>query len=273
MSTLQAGFSRSQQVRLCRSRAFTLVELLVVISIIALLIAILLPALRAARRTAVQIQCASTIRQLGLTTHLYANDYDDRLPWWSRNTGNNTRPGNLFTQEGDLGQNEDTPLYKLFIGGYATEPELFFCPDTRLLDNNTIQGYFNRISNGQRTFCGYSYNARTAEPGGLFSDKVKGQIDIAAVEGIFVLACTFHPTANPIRNARVVHPAPGLDNFPSGVNVQLADGSAHWFANRGANDYAGLSPVSGAPSTGSNSKHNTTNLARLWRRTYEDIGQ
>jgi len=59
---------------------FTLIELLVVISIIALLIAILLPALGAARKSARQIQCASTQRQIGIACMSYAADNNDDLP-------------------------------------------------------------------------------------------------------------------------------------------------------------------------------------------------
>ena len=58
-------------------RGFTIVELLVVISITSLLMAILLPALASARLSAQAVVCASNIRQLAIANTAYAADYDN----------------------------------------------------------------------------------------------------------------------------------------------------------------------------------------------------
>lgn len=63
-----------------RRSGFTLVELLVVISIIAILIALLLPALAAARATALNILCESNLKQTWLSYDYYANDNQGFIP-------------------------------------------------------------------------------------------------------------------------------------------------------------------------------------------------
>lgn len=61
-------------------RAFTLVELLVVVGLIALLIGILMPALRRARESAKAVQCLSNIRQLSSATVMFAQERKGWMP-------------------------------------------------------------------------------------------------------------------------------------------------------------------------------------------------
>jgi prepilin-type N-terminal cleavage/methylation domain-containing protein/prepilin-type processing-associated H-X9-DG protein len=63
-----------------RHKAFTLIELLVVIAIIAILAAMLLPALASAKEKGKRAACKNNMHQCLLAIHMYANDFQDKVP-------------------------------------------------------------------------------------------------------------------------------------------------------------------------------------------------
>ena len=71
-----------------RKRAFTLIELLVVIAIIALLIALLLPALLLAKESGNNVECVSNLKQIGIASALYNDNFDGFFPFHSGYSNN-----------------------------------------------------------------------------------------------------------------------------------------------------------------------------------------
>jgi prepilin-type N-terminal cleavage/methylation domain-containing protein/prepilin-type processing-associated H-X9-DG protein len=96
--------------------AFTLVELLVVIAVIAILASLLLPALATAKKRARAVQCINNLKQIGAGAHMYAHDNDNTLQLDSLIPGSGTWASILFTNVG-LDQREVflCPSYKPFL--------------------------------------------------------------------------------------------------------------------------------------------------------------
>src|SRR5437667_8169969 len=62
------------------ARAFTLIELIVVVAIIGILAAMLLRALSRSKAQAYEAKCINNLKQLGTAIQMYADDHGDRLP-------------------------------------------------------------------------------------------------------------------------------------------------------------------------------------------------
>jgi prepilin-type processing-associated H-X9-DG protein/prepilin-type N-terminal cleavage/methylation domain-containing protein len=147
-----------------RKNAFTLVELLVVIGIIAALIAMLLPALQKARQAALTISCASNQRQLTMAAMMFANEHQGYIPtcsddkWAKMNDPSRTHfvyrsgGGGAYVKDWASslipylgGQESDD-----FINAASDKTKVFRCPADKWLDdsspgyaliNNVLGGY------------------------------------------------------------------------------------------------------------------------------------
>lgn len=115
-----------------RQRAFSLIELLVVITIISLLMGILLPVLSRVRYQADCVACAANLQQISMAIHLYAADYDDTIPF-----GPEGRPitgSNFYTTTGSvtslLSLEDGAPVgLGLMLDSYLShKPKVLFCP-------------------------------------------------------------------------------------------------------------------------------------------------
>ena len=104
--------------------AFTLVELLVVIGIIALLISILLPALNKAKENANRVACGSNMKQIATGLLMYTNDYGGWFP--SLAVGSPLRPEDWIAWQS--GRNPDEGQLVRYMSGKKFSPKIYRCP-------------------------------------------------------------------------------------------------------------------------------------------------
>jgi prepilin-type N-terminal cleavage/methylation domain-containing protein len=140
-------------------RAFTLVELLVVIAIIAILAALLLPALAAAKANSKRIACISNLRQIGVAVRAYSMDYGGLIPYGPK-AQPVTTPFDFYTSTGaptsliSLASGAPVALGLMLSGALASQPRVLFCPGSDQPLNDSAQLALVGVGQAQ---CSYYY--------------------------------------------------------------------------------------------------------------------
>jgi prepilin-type N-terminal cleavage/methylation domain-containing protein/prepilin-type processing-associated H-X9-DG protein len=215
-----------------RACAFTLVELLVVIGIIAVLVGILLPVMGKAREQARRTACLSNLRQIHAIFNMYAIENRDHVPLGYRR---NIKQFNSMIFSGTTGK--FCVFGILYMTGQMGTPEIYFCP-SNVDPQSILQSETNPWPPGpegpeplKNVFAGYGCRPEVE------------------------LADEFQLTGNYVGTPPVLAPVPKLNDFrnkaifadlvaaparldlrhKTGVNVLYGDGSAIW-VDRGAFD-------------------------------------
>jgi len=102
---------------------FTLVELLVAISIIAILATLLLPTIAAAMERSRRVVCSNNFKQCGFALYAYASDNEDRLP---KVNGNVNSDADVYHQPGQ-------PNMVTYMRPYVADFKIWRCPATRAI--------------------------------------------------------------------------------------------------------------------------------------------
>ena len=211
-------------------RAFTLVELLVVIAVLGLLTALLVPVLGKAQQAARATKCRNNLSQIYKAARIYTNDYADLLP--------NLFAGLPFAdhvkryRESDAARSTDTAgekvaagLWLLKTGAYADAEDLLFCPN--IPGRRQYGGSENPTEDGLPEKAGYVYN--------YFPDTSPGALPLLALPD----GMTIEEVSNNInqpRHARFtalladpfLHSGEMTHKSRNGLNCGYMGGSVQW---------------------------------------------
>jgi prepilin-type N-terminal cleavage/methylation domain-containing protein len=248
-------------------RAFSLVELLVVIGVITILAGLLLPVVASAQQEARNVACRNNLGQIFKCIRVYANSYDSLLP--DLYTGltpaeQNARyrlshycrtdnpevappkPGD--PPPGPAPTEAPAGLWQLVVNGDCQDPNVLYCPNTRgVLRRSDIPDAANEMVNGIPVMVGYAYNH--------FPDRVTDATAIPRPEGLTPedMACDFGLRRDTRFYATIADVFLNDTRMPHGAKrglnvaywdgavqaVKTAEGGIDWNAGPGQDDDTG----------------------------------
>lgn len=235
------------------SSAFTLIEVLVVVGVIALLVSILLPSMARVRARSREVVCATNLRTWGHAFHLYANDYNDTLPHTDDRARNRT-PG---VYDPDHPEHESCyidvlppllhrPAWRDFPNGSKPVDDIWQCREARVLPDSAYSPKFTPSIDGYHSYAMNSYlehdfqfglvPGRKPEPSFLRLERCK-----APGKTILMFEQTLdpkrgsggeggHPMAGRFtaEDARAVSERHAHEQSGFGANVVMIDGHLEW---------------------------------------------
>jgi len=203
-----------------QASAFTLVELLVVIAVIAILASMAAPTLIDALKQAQKSQCKSNLRQTSSTLLIYAKDHSTCLPYfvpgmpYGREHTYSLEP---FDDQGHYDMRRNGVwggLGLLYRHHYAADHRIFYCPSAEA-DGMTPRGYtFTPIASATSTIrSSYLYRVPSSL---LITDSKKGRSLALVMDNLIGTG---------------YEPDPLVRDHELGINVLYNDGHVEWFTD------------------------------------------